>query len=283
MRVVAVIQARMASTRLPGKVLLPLRGQPLLARMLARVRQARTLDEVVVATTRLGSDAPIRALAEACGVRCVAGHPDDLVDRHLEAARATGADAIVKIPSDCPLIDPAIVDQTVGVYRAHHARLEFVSNIHPPTWPDGNDVEVMSREALEVTWREADLAFQREHTTPFIWDQPERFSTASVVWSSGRNLYASHRLTLDYPEDYAVIRAVDEALGEAPDDAPAYTVDAIVAFLDAHPEVRRLNARYGGHSWMTAHVGQLRTLAGKAAETISPAGSLPGRAQEVLP
>jgi spore coat polysaccharide biosynthesis protein SpsF len=282
MRVVAVVQARMGSTRLPGKVLMPLRRQPLLARMLARVRQARELDEVVVATTHLGSDAPIRAVAEACGVRCIAGHPDDLVDRHREAGRASGADAIVKIPSDCPLVDPAIIDQTVGLYRAHHGRLDFVSNIHPPTWPDGNDVEVMSREALEITWREADRPFQREHTTPFIWDQPERFSTASVVWSSGRVLYASHRLTLDYPEDYAVIRAVDEALGGR-DDAPAYTVDQIVAFLDAHPQIRALNARYGGHSWMTAHLGQLRTLAGSRAEKISAAGGLPDRAQEVLP
>src|SRR5262245_58175214 len=142
LKVVAVVQARVGSTRLPGKVLLPLHGRPLLERMLARVQQARSLDEVVVATSRLAMDASIVKLAAALGVRCVVGHPDDLVDRHLQAARDTGADVVVKIPSDCPLIDPAIIDDVVGYFRAQHPRYAYVSNLHPASWPDGNDVEV---------------------------------------------------------------------------------------------------------------------------------------------
>jgi len=114
MKIVAVIQARVGSTRLPGKVLLLLRGRPVLERMLARVAHARELDEIVVATTRLAADDSIRALAATLGVRCVSGDPTDLVDRHLLAATVTDADAIVKIPSDCPLIDPTIIDQTVA-------------------------------------------------------------------------------------------------------------------------------------------------------------------------
>jgi spore coat polysaccharide biosynthesis protein SpsF len=258
-KVVAVIQARMGSTRLPGKVLLPLDGRPLLERMIARVRQAATLDEIVIATTHLAVDESIRRLADVCGVRYVAGHPTDLVDRHLQAARDTEADAVVKIPSDCPLIDPAIIDEVVGFYRAQHPRFDFVSNLHPPTWPDGNDVEVMSREALETTWREATRPFQREHTTPFIWDQPDRFAIGNVVWSTGLDVSATHRLTLDYPEDYALITAVYAAL-HRDDDAPAFSVDAILRFLNANPEVRALNGARAGYSWMLAHKSELRTL-----------------------
>ncbi|HEY7373886.1 MAG TPA: glycosyltransferase family protein [Polyangia bacterium] len=259
LKIVAVIQARMGSTRLPGKVLLPLRGRPILERMLARVRQAASLDEIVVATTRMAVDASIVRLAAALGVRCVIGHPDDLVDRHLQAARETGADAIVKIPSDCPLIDPAIIDEVVGFYRANHARYAYVSNLHPASWPDGNDVEVMRRDALEATWREAKRPYEREHTTPFIWDQPERFPVGNVAWASGRDLSASHRVVLDYPEDYALIAALYEALATV-DDQPAFDVDAMVAHLDAHPELRAVNAMHVGKSWITAHLRDLRTL-----------------------
>jgi spore coat polysaccharide biosynthesis protein SpsF len=259
MKVVVVIQARLGSTRLPGKVLLPLKGRPLLERMLARVGQAKTADEIVVATTRQASDASIASLAAACGVRCIAGHPDDLVDRHLQAARLTEADAIVKIPSDCPLIDPAVIDQTIAFYRAAHPRYDYVSNLYPPSWPDGNDVEVMSRDALEATGREAKLQFQREHTTPFIWDQPDRFALGNVAWAGGRDLSASHRLTLDYQEDYQLIAAVFEALHRS-DEAPAFTVEAIVDYLEAHPDVKAINAMHVGKSWTQAHKSQLRTL-----------------------
>jgi spore coat polysaccharide biosynthesis protein SpsF len=258
-RIVAVIQARMGSTRLPGKVLLPLRGRPLLERMLVRVAHAGEIDEVVVATTRLAADDSIRALAAALGVRCVSGDPTDLVSRHLLAARASAADAVVKIPSDCPLIDPTVIDQTVGYFRSEFPRYAFVSNLHPATWPDGNDVEVIARDVLEVTGREATRPFEREHTTPFIWDQPERFAQGNVTWSTGLNLSVSHRLTLDYPADYALIAAVFEALYRS--DAAPFSVGAIVDYLNAHPEVKAINAAHVGHSWIADHAHELRTLA----------------------
>ena len=270
MKIVAVVQARVGSTRLPGKVLLPLRGRPLLERMLSRVFHARQLDEIVVATTRLAADDSIRALMAGLGVRCVSGDPTDLVDRHLQAARLTSADAVVKIPSDCPLIDPMVIDQVVGYFRAQFPRYAFVSNLHPASWPDGNDVEVMTRDALEQTAREAARPFEREHTTPFIWDQPERFALANVSWSTGLDLSSTHRLTLDYPEDYALISAVFEALGHA-DDAP-FPAAAIVDYLDAHPQVRALNAAHLGHSWINGHAHELRTLVGVGA----PAGAAGG-------
>jgi len=124
----------------------------------------------------------------------------------------------------------------------------------------GHTVEVMSRDALEITAREAKLPFQREHTTPFIWDQPQRFALGNVAWGNGRDLSASHRLTLDYQEDYQLIQAVFEALHRS-DDKPAFTVEAIVDYLEAHPEVRALNAMHVGKSWTQAHKDELRTLA----------------------
>ena len=267
MKLVGVIQARVGSTRLPGKVLLPLGGRPALERMLARVAFAEQLDEIVVATTRLAADDSIRRLAAACRVACISGDPYDLVDRHLLAACATGADAIVKIPSDCPLIDPAIIDEIVGFFRANADRYAYVSNLHPATWPDGNDVEVIRLDALEATAREAQRPFEREHTTPFIWDQPERFAIGNVTWSTGQDLSSTVRLTLDYEEDYQLCAAVFEALHRN-DSAGAmeapFGVEAIVDYLDRHPEVRALNAAYAGQSWMQSHAAELRTL-GRAA------------------
>jgi spore coat polysaccharide biosynthesis protein SpsF len=257
-KIVGVIQARMGSSRLHGKVLLPAAGRPLLERMVERVRAASTLDDTVVATTGLAADHSIRALCEELDVTCIAGEEHDLIARHLQAARVTGADAVVKIPSDCPLVDPGVIDAVVGFYRVHHPRYVFVSNLQPPSWPDGNDVEVMRVGALEEADAEAGLPFQREHTTPFIWDQPERFSAANVVSPSGPDLSATHRLTLDYPEDYEVIRTVFEALYRK--DRPIFSVTEIVEYLDDHPEIRALNARHVGLGWMSKHVDQLRTL-----------------------
>jgi spore coat polysaccharide biosynthesis protein SpsF len=263
MKIVAVVQARLGSTRLPGKVLLPLGGRPLLERMLERVQAAHLIDEAVVATTTFATDEPIREVARDARVRCVSGHPTDLVDRHLEAARATGADVVVKIPSDCPLVDPRVIDAVVGFFRRHGGRHDLVSNLLPPTWPDGNDVEVVRRDALEAAWREADRPFEREHTTPFIWDQPERFRLANVAASqwSRPELPRTHRLTLDYAEDYRVIRAVFEALHE--NGAAPFSVEDVVDFLDDHPDIQAINAHHGGASWVTAHVHELRTLGGK--------------------
>ena len=257
-KIVGIIQARTGSTRLPGKVLLPVAGRPVLSWMLERVAAARELDEVVVATTHLADDEPIRALAADLGVLCLSGHPTDLLDRHLKVARARDADAVVKIPSDCPLIDPRAIDLVVGQFRRNHPRLAFVSNLHPPTWPDGNDVEVVRVDVLEEAWCLATRTFQREHTTPFIWDQPERFALGSVAWPGGRDLSATHRLTLDYREDFELISEVFAALYRP--RRPAFSAEEIVAYLDAHPEVRALNARHLGDSWICRHTAELNTL-----------------------
>src|SRR5215813_2240416 len=143
MRIIVVVQARTGSTRLPGKVLMPLANRPLLQRMLERVLAATAPSAVVVATTRDSCDDMIVTIARKAGAACFRGHPTDLLDRHYAAALAFGADVVVKIPSDCPLVDPAVIDRVIGSYIEYAGSADFVSNLRPPTYPDGNDVEVM--------------------------------------------------------------------------------------------------------------------------------------------
>ena len=260
-RIAVVVQARMGSSRLPGKVALPLAGAPLLLRMLERVRASKTPFDVVLATTSDPSDDIVRELGTKAGVRTVSGHPTDLIVRHLQAAHEAKADVVVKIPSDCPLIDPGVIDRVLAVYL--EGGFDFVSNLHPATYPDGNDVEVFSTALLELADSEAKRQLEREHTTPFFWEQPERFKIGSVTWETGENLSMSHRFTIDYPEDYAFIRAVYEALYR--EERPIFSLDDIMQLLRDRPELMSLNAKYAGVNWYRNHLGELKTVS--ASET----------------
>jgi len=239
--IVTVIQARTGSSRLPGKVLLPLGGATVLERMLERVTRARRTGVVIVATTTARQDNQIEAAAHRAGVPCFRGHPEDLLDRHFQVARRLGAAHVVKIPSDCPLIDPAIIDRVIGAYMDDLGTYDYVSNLHPPTYPDGNDVEIMSFDALAIAWRAAGQSSEREHTTPFLWNRPGAFRVKNVCWESGKDLSQTHRVVLDYAEDYDVIRNVFDALYP---DNPLFSLDEIVAYLDANPHIRGLNDRH---------------------------------------
>ena len=258
MTTAVVVQARTSSTRLPGKVLLPLVGAPLLLRMLERVRAARSRFELVVATTTDPADDAIEALCSASSIRVFRGHPTDLLDRHLRAGESVDADVVVKIPSDCPLIDPACIDRVLDAFEAARADIDFVSNLHPPTWPDGNDVEVMSIAALRKAHREAKKPHEREHTTPYLWDNPGLFRVRNVTWETGQNLAMSHRLTIDYPEDYAFVDAVYTELYRPYE--PPFSLARVLALLDARPDVLALNARFAGVSWYRHHLDELKTI-----------------------
>ncbi len=260
--IVTVIQARTGSTRLPNKVLRPLAGKPLLAQMVERVLASARAGTVVVATTTDPADDPIEALCRAEGYHCYRGDANDLLDRHYQAGRLFNAGAVVKIPSDCPLIDPAIIDRVIGFYLDHPGAYDYVSNLHPATYPDGNDVEVMSAAALETAWREATRPLEREHTTPYLWENPERFRIGNITWESGRDYSMSHRWTIDYEEDYRFIAAVYDALYPT---NPTFGLEDILAFLDAHPEVGVLNAHLAGVNWYRHHLDELKTVS--AAQT----------------
>jgi spore coat polysaccharide biosynthesis protein SpsF len=255
MKLLIVVQARTGSTRLPGKVLLPAAGAPLLQRLVERLRAVRHEFELVVATTGEPADDRIATLCAEIGVGCFRGHPTDLLDRHYQAARAAGAGAVAKIPSDCPLIDPAVVERVLGFWSARAGECDYVSNLHPATWPDGNDVEVMSFTALEQAWREARAPFEREHTTPFLWQRPERFRCANVCWELGFDLSMTHRLTLDYPEDYALVAAVYERLWRR--DRPIFDLADVLRLLAHEPELFDLNAHLAGVNWYRHHLREL--------------------------
>lgn len=248
--VVTVVQARTASTRLREKVLRPAGGRPVLAQQVERMRRAGLVGEIVVATTTDTSDDAVVDLCRSIDVPVHRGHPTDLLDRHVSTARAHDADVVVKIPSDCPLIDPAVIDLVIGSFDP--SRHDYVSNLHPPTWPDGQDVEVMPTGVLEVAAAEATTPWEREHTTPFLWERPERFRCHNVEWD--RNLAASQRWTLDYAEDLSLVDGVLSALGTAA------TVDEIVDWLDRHPAVGNINAAFRGVNWYRHHLADLRTV-----------------------
>ncbi|HOU40583.1 MAG TPA: glycosyltransferase family protein [Promineifilum sp.] len=258
-RVVTVVQARTGSTRLPNKVLRPLAGSPLLVRMVERVRAARLAGTVVVATTTAPDDDPIADLCRAEGWPCFRGDPLDLLDRHYQAGLAYGATAVAKIPSDCPLIDPAIIDRVLGHFLDHPGAFDFVSNLHPASYPDGNDVEIMTLDALATAWREATRPLEREHTTPYLWENPDRFRLGNVLWETGLDYSKSHRWTIDYEEDYQFIRAVYEALYPA---NPRFGLGDILAYGESHPHVAALNSAYAGEYWYRHHPGELKTVSG---------------------
>ena len=254
-KTVIVVQARTSSSRLPGKVLKPVAGAPMLQRMIERLRAIRTPAEIVVATSTDRSDDAIEALCRDIDAPVFRGHLTDCLDRHLRCAEAFGADVVVKIPSDCPLIDPAVVDRVLSAFDP--AAHDYVSNLHPPSYPDGCDVEVIAMEALRAAHREATLPMEREHTTPFIWERPERFRLANVAWESGLDRSLSHRLTVDYEEDYQLVFAVYDALWEP---NRIFSLDETLSLLERRPDIFALNAQYAGVNWYRNHLDELRTV-----------------------
>ncbi|MGF1668429.1 MAG: cytidylyltransferase domain-containing protein [Acidimicrobiia bacterium] len=250
--VVTVVQARVGSTRLPGKALRQVGGKPLLWWQLQRMMRSKLSGSIVVAVPEGKAQSPIAALCRDLGIPVVSGPEDDLLERHLMAARIHRADVVVKVPSDCPLIDPAVMDAVIAVHLDHPNATDYVSNLHPMSWPDGQDVEVIPTDVLEEAGAEARHAFEREHTTPFIWERPERYRLANVTWDRDRS--NDVRLTVDYPEDLAVVEAV---LSDLPLHAG---VDRIVAYLDERPEIAGLNTGFRGVNWYRHHLPELFTV-----------------------
>lgn len=233
MRAVIIVQARMTSTRLPGKVLLPLAGEPMLTRLVERLRRVRRVDEIVIATTTNATDDPIATLCAQLGVACHRGSEHDVLSRYADAARLHAADVVVRITSDCPLIDPALVDQLIATFEEGGS--DYITNMQPPTWPYGMAVEVFSAAALAQAHAEATQESEREHVTPFIYWHPGRYRIRNV--SSPQDLSAQ-RWTVDTAEDYELVRRLFEALYPV---RPQFALADVLATLDAHPDWMRIN------------------------------------------
>jgi len=232
MRIVTIIQARMGSTRLPGKVMLDLGGDTVLARVVRRLRRAALLGEVVVATTTQPADDIILEECRRLSVQVFRGDENDVLDRYYRAAKWAKAEAVVRITSDCPLIDWEISDETVR--RFLDQQPDYASNALARTYPRGLDTEVMARQPLARAWKEAHQPYQRVHVTPYIYENPSRFRILSVRAASD---YSSHRWTLDTPEDLAFLRAVYERMGS--DDG--FDWRDVLALLDRDPALMDLN------------------------------------------
>ncbi|MDF1793945.1 MAG: glycosyltransferase family protein [Thalassobaculaceae bacterium] len=239
MTTAAVIQARMTSTRLPGKVLMPAAGRPMLAHQIARVRRAESVGAVCVATTTNAADDPVATLAESEGVAVFRGSEHDVLDRFVRAAESVGADVAIRLTGDCPLSDPTLIDAVVGAFWDSDPAADYATNSFPRTWPIGLDVEVASLVALRTANAEATDSYDREHVMPFLYRQPERFRIARHP--SAEDL-SGYRWTLDEHSDYALLVRILEAL--VPEN-PGFGWRDVIALLDAHPEWRTLNAGVG--------------------------------------
>lgn len=257
MKILTVIQARRGSTRLPDKVMMSVLGEPILLKMIRRVKQSKLSGDIVVATTSESQDDIIVDLCKANEILCFRGDSNDLLDRHYQAALEYKADAVVKIPSDCPLIDPRIIDEVLQYYISHSDEFDFVSNLHPASWPDGNDVEVMSFRALEKAWKKAERQLEREHTTPYIWENKDQFRIGEVIWNTGLDYSTSHRWTLDYPEDYEFIKRVYEELYP---QNPEFTLEDILDLLKKKPEIATINNKRAGEYWYKNHLDELKNV-----------------------
>lgn len=234
MKTAAIVQARMGSTRLQGKVLKPILGKPMLERQLERMRRARSLDGIVIATTEHAGDDPLAAFAVAQGLPVFRGSERDVLSRYAGAARTFGVETVVRVTSDCPLIEPSLIDEAVGVFSAGGA--DYVSNMLEPTYPYGLAVEVFSSRSLEQAAARAVQPAEREHVTPYLYWNPGQFRPHALRMAPD---LSHHRWTVDTPEDLELVRRVYGALYPS---NPAFGMADILALLDANPSWAAINA-----------------------------------------
>lgn len=233
---IAIIQARWGATRLPGKVLKRVCGKTLLEHQITRVRRAKELGGIIVATTKEKRDDGIARLVKKMNIPCFRGIEDDVLDRYYEAARNFQIKEIVRITGDCPLIDPAIIDLVLRFYRRSKKKFDYLSNVRPPTFPDGMDVEVFPFPVLEEAWKKATLPSEREHVSSYIANHPQHFRLGNVA---DKKDFSYLRLTVDEPRDLLLVRKIFHFLYPA---KPQFTLGDILHLLEKRPDIVLLNA-----------------------------------------
>ncbi|MBV9183532.1 MAG: glycosyltransferase family protein [Acidobacteria bacterium] len=233
--ILAILQARVCSTRLPQKVLLPILGKPMLVHQIERALRATLLDQLLVATSLDTSDDAIENLCRASGIECFRGSHADVLDRYYRAAQVFHPEYVVRLTGDCPLIDPQVIDSVVTFCL--EGGYDYASNTIEPTYPDGLDTEVFRISCLTKAWHEAELPSDREHVTPFIWRQPDFFRIGS--FRGDANL-SGLRWTVDEAIDFELVKTIYEALYPT---NPFFAMQDIVRYLELHPDISSVNSR----------------------------------------
>ena len=236
MNTVLIVQARMGSTRLPGKIAMDIGGHSMLARVVSRARRARTITRTIVATTTSAADHGVPAMADALGVEVFRGDEDDVLDRYYAAARATHADVVVRVTADCPLIEPDILDKVVRAFVSATPPADFAANTLRRTYPQGLDVEVASFAAIERAWRDARRPYQRSHVFPYLYENPQTFRLLGVTDDDAD--HSTMRWTVDTAADLAFVRAVYARFG----NELFVGWRDVVALLDREPDLLEINA-----------------------------------------
>jgi spore coat polysaccharide biosynthesis protein SpsF len=232
---VAIVEARMKSSRLPGKVLKPILGKPMLEHLVERIGRAEHIDDIVVATTESVSDDPIETLTQDMHIGCFRGSEEDVLDRVLKAAQYYSADVIVEITGDCPLIEPTKIDQMLISYQ--HMKYDFMANRLDGSYPPGLGLRVFWRKTLERVAHLTQDPVDREHVTLYVWEHPELFSIYHFQ-NNLNNKYWNIRLTVDNEEDFVFIRAI---FNELYPRNPKFDLYDIVDLLERKPELMEIN------------------------------------------
>ncbi len=233
--VAAIIQARMGSTRLPGKVLMDINGKPLVQRVIDRVKYATLVDKIILATTLDRSDNKLADLGKAMNVDLFRGSRDDVLDRYYQVANTFGVDVIARITADCPLIDPSIIDQAITTFL--DGDYDYVSTAYPDaSFPDGLDVCIFSICTLEKAWKEALMPSEREHVTPYIWKNPRIFRTKNIKHTED---LSAMRWTVDEESDLEFVREVYHSLDD--NTGSMFYMSEILDLINKHPEILKIN------------------------------------------
>ena len=237
MKTVLIVQARMQSNRLPGKVLLPLLDKPMLEWVISRASKSSVIDSCTVATTTDSADDPIEKWGNEFGVRIFRGSQFDVLDRYYNAAKEADAETIIRVTADCPLIDPALIDELYHFYKNEQA--DFASNRLPPPWhrtyPIGLDTEIVSMDMLKKAWEYAEEKYEREHVMPWFYDTPGRCKVSIL---NNPVDYGMHRWTVDTPDDYKMMESLFEKLNDPMHD----TWLDVLKVINNNPELELINA-----------------------------------------
>ena len=272
MKIVAIVQARMGSTRLPNKVMKPIGGIPMIELLLSRLSRAKEVDQIVIATSVDERNQPLVDLVRKLGYSCEQGSENDVLDRYLQAARAHQADVVVRITGDCPLVDPELVDECIQRFKA--LGIDYLGNNYPPTYPDGLDIEVCTYKALEQAGRETCKPFDREHVTPYLRESG-LFKTSAMQYSQD---LSALRWTVDEPADFVVIEKVFQHFHPRTD----FTWGEVLNLQQQQPGIFRLNQKIIRNEGAVMGTGQKLW---KRAKQVIPGGNmlLSKRAEMFLP